>query len=214
MNQLRRIREARKLTLEAVAERLATTAVSISRYERVDQKLTLPLMRRFAKALNTTVAEIAGEQLPEAESEGMVRVPELDVRATAGQGHGLVEVNDGHESDARVAYHGFPASGFREVYGTAPESVRVLSVVGDSMSPELRPGQKILVDLNDRMPSPPGIFVLWDGLGNVIKRVEHIAHSDPPTVRISSDNPRYAAFERSLEEAYIQGRVIGKWDRT
>jgi hypothetical protein len=46
-----------------------------------------------------------------------------------------------------------------------------------------------LVDLGRRSPTPPGIFVLDDGMGLVAKRLEHIPSSDPPRVRIISDNP-------------------------
>jgi hypothetical protein len=56
--------------------------------------------------------------------------------------------------------------------------------------------------------------VLWDGLGMVVKRVEFMAYSEPPTVRIISDNVVYRPYERLLGEAYIQGRVIGSsWER-
>jgi len=75
------------------------------------------------------------------------------------------------------------------------------------------PGEKVMADVGDRSPSPPGIFVLWDGLGIVLKRVEYIPFSDPPTVRISSDNQRYEPYERTLEEAHILARVIGRWGR-
>jgi hypothetical protein len=30
-------------------------------------------------------------------------------------------------------------------------------------------------------------------------------------VRITSDNGKYDPYERTLDEAYIQGRVIGQW---
>ena len=33
----------------------------------------------------------------------------------------------------------------------------------------------------------------------------------PPRVKITSDNAKYDPYERTLEEAYIQGRVIGQW---
>jgi phage repressor protein C with HTH and peptisase S24 domain len=85
--------------------------------------------------------------------------------------------------------------------------------VGDSNVPSLNPGEKVIVNPADKVPSPPGFFVVWDGLALVLKRVEYVPHSDPPRVRISSDNPRYQPYERTLEEAYIQGRVIGSWQR-
>ena len=49
------------------------------------------------------------------------------------------------------------------------------------------------------------------GLGLVVKRCQVVPHSAPPRVRITSDNPKYDGYERTLTEAYIQGRVIGQW---
>ncbi len=125
----------------------------------------------------------------------------------------MVEIFEGGEEEATRALYGFPAAGFRELYGAPPEEVRILEVVGDSMTPELWPGQKVMVHLRDRQPSPPGVFVLWDGLGLVIKRIELLAQSDPPRLRISSDNRQYAVYERTIDEVHILGRVIGRWAR-
>ena len=77
---------------------------------------------------------------------------------------------------------------------------------GGSLPPST--GDRILVDTNQRVPSPPGIFVIWDGMGLVAKRVEHVPHSDPPKVIIKSVNPEYQTYEREAEEVKIVGRVI------
>ena len=69
--------------------------------------------------------------------------------------------------------------------------------------PTLLDGDIVLVDLGRRSPTPPGIFVLYDGMGLVAKRVEHITNSDPPRVRIISDNPLYKPYEGSGEEVNI-----------
>ncbi|MGH7746171.1 MAG: S24 family peptidase, partial [Candidatus Dormibacteria bacterium] len=95
-----------------------------------------------------------------------------------------------------------------------PDRVIILPVKGDSMEPTLRPGQRVMVDTSDQRPSPSGLFVVWDGLGSVVKRIQYVPHSDPPRVRIISDNPAGGdPYERLLEEAYIQGRVVGSWER-
>ena len=44
-------------------------------------------------------------------------------------------------------------------------------------------------------------------MGLVAKRLEHIPNSDPPVVRIISDNPRYGAYDRTAEEVSIIGRL-------
>jgi phage repressor protein C with HTH and peptisase S24 domain len=91
------------------------------------------------------------------------------------------------------------------------DRVIIVSVVGDSMAPTLNATDRVMVDTADRTPSPPGMFVVWDGLGLVVKRVEYIAHSAPAMLRLFSDNARYAPYECSLEDAHIRGRVIAKW---
>jgi AcrR family transcriptional regulator len=133
-----------------------------------------------------------------------MRIEELDLRA--GGGTGLVG-----ENEKVVAQWQVP-SGVVRGYSTAPAAeLRMISIIGDSMEPTLQPGQRVLVDTGDRKPSPPGIFVVWDGLGLVVRRVQMLPHSDPPRVRISCDNLQYEPYERLLEDAHIQGRVIGHW---
>jgi phage repressor protein C with HTH and peptisase S24 domain len=58
-----------------------------------------------------------------------------------------------------------------------------------------------------RAPVPPGIFVLHDGIGLVAKRLEHIPNSDPPAVRVISDNPLYGPYERTADEIHIVGSI-------
>ncbi|MGE8141443.1 hypothetical protein ACQKOE_05660 [Novosphingobium sp. NPDC080210] len=51
------------------------------------------------------------------------------------------------------------------------------------------------------------MFVLHDGIGLVAKRLEHIPNSEPPVVRVLSDNKTYSAYERTADEVNIVGRV-------
>lgn len=135
---------------------------------------------------------------------GMLKIEELELRASAGDG--LTG-----ENQRVIAEWQLPSEVVR-FYSTAPASeLRIITVMGDSMEPTLQPGQRVLVDTGDRTPSPPGVFVVWDGLGLVVKRVQALAHTEPMRVKIGSDNPKYKSYERTLAEAYIQGRVIGQW---
>lgn len=137
----------------------------------------------------------------------MVPISELDVRAGAGGG-----ALNGEETE--VGHWQLPGDLVRSVTSASTAALKILTVYGDSMEPGFIPGQRVMVDSSDQVPSPPGIFVAWDGLATVIKRVEFIPHSDPPRVRFTSDNPRYQPYERTLEEAHIRGRVIGRWTWT
>ena len=103
-------------------------------------------------------------------------------------------------------YH-FRRSWVRDKLRAAPSMLRVLQVEGDSMLPTLEDGDTVLVDMNQRSPTPPGIFVLHDGMGLVAKRLEHVPMSDPPRLRIISDNARYTPYECTAEEINVIGRI-------
>ena len=177
-------------------------------------------LMKIAKALGCTVADLTGErparQIRKLDSDsGTVSVNELDVHVAAGSGisddaGGLMAA---HEQSAVVGVHTYPAASFREAYGINPGHVRIVPVRGTSMEPELWAGQRVMVDIADKVPSPPGIFVVWDGLGLVLKYVEVVANSEPVRVRISSAHKAFQPYERNLDEAYINGRVIGVWKR-
>ena len=213
--KLKQLRQRAGLSIRDVAHALGMEhGSSYQHYEDRFRKPHLPLdlMRKLAPILAKGGVEapellaLAGvDARGTAESEAnMLRIDELDVRA--GTGAGLVGITE------RVVAEWQVPSGIVRGYSTAPAAeLRIITVIGDSMEPTLLPGQRVLVDTGDRMPSPPGIFVVWDGLGLVVKRVQLLAHSEPPRVKIASDNTKYDAYERTLDEAYIHGRVIGQW---
>ena len=125
-------------------------------------------------------------------------------RPRASMGGGAVVTEDG-DTPGR-AYH-FRRSWIRNTLRASPAQLRIMHVEGDSMAPTLLDGDAVLVDMSRAAPVPPGIFVLVDGMGLVAKRLEHIANSDPPAVRIISDNKHYPEYERTADEIRIIGRI-------
>jgi len=144
--------------------------------------------------------EVEGE-LPSIEDPRYVPIRAVTVTASMGGGHEVVD--EGLEGEP---YH-FLETWIRDDLKAIPRELRVMHVEGDSMEPTLLDGDVTLIDLTRISPTPPGIFVLFDGFGLVAKRLEHIPNSDPPTVRIVSDNPRYSAYERTAEEIRVIGRI-------
>jgi phage repressor protein C with HTH and peptisase S24 domain len=133
---------------------------------------------------------------------GFSQVPELDVRASAG--HGAF-----HEGDEEIkAVWMFPDAVIRHELRAKSVNLRIITIDGDSMEPLLASGDRVLVDTSQRVPAPPGIFVIWDGLGIVAKRIEHIPTAEPSRIVIKSVNPIYGDYERPTEEVNIIGRVI------
>jgi phage repressor protein C with HTH and peptisase S24 domain len=130
-----------------------------------------------------------------------VAIQYVAVRPSMGGG-AVVEAEERSGRD----FH-FRRAWIRDRLKAAPSLLRVMAVQGDSMMPTLNDGDTVLVDLTQRNPSPPGVFVLHDGMGLVAKRLEHVPLSDPPRVRIISDNPRYSPYECTTDEVNIIGRI-------
>ncbi|WP_159728335.1 LexA family transcriptional regulator [Methylosinus sp. Ce-a6] len=149
---------------------------------------------------------------------------EAEVRAGAGGGGvpaGAYYVSDGDGN----SYHAegirdrwvIPQAVVREMLHASPTHVRIFEVIGDSMiNPDSRafslyPGDRVFADLRDTIPSPEGIFVLWDGLSVVVKRVEVVRGADPIRLRLISANPQYSPYEATTDEVRIIGRYVGRF---
>lgn len=112
------------------------------------------------------------------------------------------------ESEEECAPWRFPKMWLRDGLRLRANGLKLIRVRGDSMQPTLESGDVVMIDTHQTTPNPTGIFVLHDGFGLVAKRLERLAGGDLPSVRIISDNTRYAPYERSAEEIRIIGRVV------
>lgn len=94
-----------------------------------------------------------------------------------------------------------------ELHGASGDFV-LMPAIGQSMEPILHDGDNVLVDRRKTNPSQPGIFAIWDGYGLVAKWIERVPKSDPPALRIFSENERFASYESLVEQTRIIGRVV------
>lgn len=156
----------------------------------------------------------AREWLSEAEARGgfVVRadLPEADpssdyesveVLPTFG-GAGGGGSGDGDPETALV-----PRVLIRDVLRGKPKDFLLINVRGDSMEPDFRHGDQILVDKRDHSPAQPGPFALWDGEWGeyVVKNVERSAVG---AVRIFSSNSKYSASIVESDQTRIIGRPV------
>jgi hypothetical protein len=174
----------------------------------------------LAKVLGVSVAQLMSEDdnveippytPPPPKPEG---VPEIDVRAGMGGGGDcqLDYVMDGNggmmATDAIKADWGLPESYLQSELRISRKSARIIEVIGDSMHPTLQSGDRVMVNTADKNPSPPGVFALWDGYGIVVKRIERVPRSDPPEIKVISDNTHHSEYSLTADEANIIGRVV------
>ena len=132
-------------------------------------------------------------------------VAEVEVEAAAGPGAWHEDFV--HEK----ARWRLPEGMVRHEGDADPAALRILKVRGNSMEPELREGDRLVVDTARRVPAAGELFVLWDGTGLVVKRVETLAAKG--ALRLVSAHPDYPAYERPADEVHIVGKVLWKVTR-
>lgn len=175
---------------------------TVSKWERGRELPDDP--RPLAKVLGLPLQAFSAPPTDEKPAE----VAEIDVEVSAGTG-GLIERED------VAGMWVMPEAWLREQSGAAPGSLKIITIRGDSgisdppRIDDLFPGDKVLVDISDRRPSPPGYFVVDDGTGLLAKRVEVVGQK----IRMTSNNRIYAVTELRPEDARIVGRIKGKWCR-
>ncbi|KXV70923.1 transcriptional regulator [Acetobacter cerevisiae] len=141
---------------------------------------------------------------------GTVRIREFDVSPHAGAGAILDECCGIAEGNPVVAAWEIPKN-YIESYLPNSENLAIVRVLGNSMEPELNAGDRVLVDTDHKIPTPDGMYVLWNGLGVVIKQLQVVPKSNPTRIRIISVNLTYPTDEALLSDIIINGRVVGKW---
>lgn len=109
------------------------------------------------------------------------------------------------EGDREVAL--VPRALVEDVLRGKPADFLLINVRGDSMEPDFRHGDQILIDRRETTPAQPGPFALWDGEWGeyVVKNVER---SRAGEVRIFSSNPKYTAEVAPSEATRIIGRPV------
>jgi transcriptional regulator with XRE-family HTH domain len=145
--------------------------------------------------------------LPEPFSRG---VPELDTRGSTGGGTKRNMRKDGRHADRLKSERWLFPDGFvREQLHSSVERLLVLESDGDSMVPTLASGERVIIDVEHKTPSPDGLYAVRDPFGSIIVRRLHVLRSSKPaTVKVISDNPKNPSEEIQLSELDVVGKVL------
>ncbi len=140
------------------------------------------------------------------------QVPELETRAGLGGG-GVpareVRKEGKHADPLKSEGWVFPPSFVREQLHTSAARLLVLDTNGDSMTPTLMSGDRVIVDTGHKTPSPDGLYAIRDSFqGIVVKRLQLMRKARPVRVKIISDNSNHATEEVPLNELEIVGKVL------
>lgn len=158
--------------------------------------------RIIARYLGVSEALLGGPEGGAADpAESMIKIPRLDVEASAGHGALTGEEN-------RVSHIAFDPKWLRQLCKGGTNRLSFIRVQGDSMSPTLADGDDILVDGSDGADRlRDGIYVLRREDTLMVKRLAVNPTAERAT--IASDNPAYPEWKDcELSTLAIIGRVI------
>lgn len=141
-------------------------------------------------------------------------VVERDVTGGMGFGGNAPMVNvDGKALDGVRAVWRLPVDFLRTELRSREPDVDFIAVDGDSMIPTLLPGDRVLINREQRGPSD-AIYAIHDGIGVSVKRLHIVKGSSPVQVRIMSDNPLHGDPDVVLAaDLNVIGRVVCRVSR-
>jgi phage repressor protein C with HTH and peptisase S24 domain len=198
---LERLIRERREDYAALSRLIGRNAAYIQQFIKrgVPRKLDADDVQMLAEYFGVSPGELGARAV--AREDALVRIPRLDVRASAGPG----ALNERDSPHSEIAFE----RGWLRQFSTAnPEHLSCIQVQGDSMEPTLGHGDDIIVDQADRGERlRDGIYVLRLDDTLMVKRLS----ANPATRRVTirSDNPAYPDWpDCELSSLEILGRVI------
>lgn len=187
------------MTQPELAELVGVKTPSVSRYEREDDRLTLPLLRRIAEALSCAVPDLTEDTSFEP-GDAAVTLSEV-----IPYDHGEALEGSGERGPIRARVWSFDRSYINEISRQGAE-LRIAKANGDAMEPTIFQNERVIVDTTDKDISGGGVFCLIYGGHVQIRRLQ--ASSEPGKVRVISDNKAYDPEDVSPDRLKVIGRVI------
>lgn len=191
---LERLAAARGASLSALSRMLGKNVAYLGQYVRRGTPRVLPERDRGALADFFGVDEgVLGASVTRAAPVG---VPYLAIAAAAGAG--TVPA-----AERIIRTEPIAADMLREL-GIAAASASIIRVEGESMAPDIRDGDRILVDRGEtRVARGGGVFVIRRDDLLSVKRLTPLAHG----WRVASDNPAYPTVECPRAAVTVIGRA-------
>ncbi len=134
------------------------------------------------------------------EKSDMIQIDMVDAVACCGNGIVNFETNV-------IGRQSLSLTALKELTPVAPENIKILKVVGDSMEPTISSGDFVWVDISSQSPVSDGIYLFCIGDRLVVKRLQINPFDN--SVEIMSDNTKYKPLKAmDYQMVNVVGRVI------
>jgi transcriptional regulator with XRE-family HTH domain len=179
--RIRELREARNMSQNDLAKFLHTTGVSVGRYEKEPGRVTLPLLKEIAEALNCRVVDLIGE------------------------GHSAdlpIVILPFRNMQKKLAFDGEQITHIGK-----PSHLQVIEIFDDAMATTLSPGDICMIDRTVAEVKQDGVYALDVEGKTLVKRISY--NPIRKLLSITNDNKLYAPLgDAKPGEVKIAGRVV------
>ncbi len=166
---IKKLRLERGITQDVLGERIGVTGKAVSAWELGSKTPRMGALQRLADFFGISKSEL----IEESRRPAAVHIPVLG-RVAAGAGCIADDNIEGYE----IAPADMLSSGEQYIF---------LNVKGDSMSPKIEEGDRLLVQLQSSVDSGSYAIVLIDNEDGVVKKVRYTSDR----IELISENPYY-----------------------
>lgn len=207
-NRIKELRKKHKLTMQALADKVGTTASQINKLEKGERRLTAEWMYRLAEALDVQPIDIFPHDKKDAQKTNAQALEEAPFEAKL-----LNTRKDDKWSFFEKSFENkLPAN-------AAPALIQIKQ---DDLEPDVSRGDYVLINTNDKDPRTAGVFVTIDKDKNYHMRMcKHISKEGIDyiqTIDVEKVKDAKGQFVlkktkalKPAESLEIAGRILAHW---
>lgn len=202
-NKVKLVRQALGLSQTELGEKLNMPTMTVSRIESGERELKVNELTKLEEEFSVNSRWLItgkGEMFLEPEERGLmnnIRVPIIDVKASAGQG--VINYIEGIKGYIEIPTYLLP-------YNSGV--VEIVEVLGDSMEPTLRNGEAVIIDRNAGEIQSGEIYLINIDGELRLKRLEKKING---SLFVFSDNPSFTPEEITKDQLDLTSvHIIGK----
>lgn len=207
MNLIKEKREEKKISQAELGRLLGVSQQHIQRFEK-DYPVPIKYASKLAQILDIDIKKLLPEELKDVSlaNPDIVQIDVLDVRACCGNG-----IENFTENVIGQQMMTLPA--LREFTQSAPENIKIIKAIGESMMPTIHTDDIVWVDISVKTPTSDGLYILCVGSDLLIRRIQINPFDN--TAMIRADNNAYAPIPHSnYRDIKVAGKVIYHMHKT